>query len=80
MKKLVPDPPPTPFTCPLFTPDKATRTAMEYFELAIDALDRLPDYVVLEKQPDVGDALINLKIGRAFLMVAMEQSLGAAPG
>lgn len=73
MKKLVPDPPPIPSTSPVFSRDKAIRTAAEYFDMAIDALDRLPDHVVLEKQPDVGHALLNLKIGRAFLLVAMER-------
>ena len=79
MKKLVPDPPPIPSTSPLLNYDKVIHTAAEYFDMAIDSLDRLPDYVVLEKQPDVGHALINLKIGRAFLMVAMEKPAGRVP-
>lgn len=72
MKKHVPDPP--PYTCPVFTPDKAFNTATEYLNKAIDALDRLPDYVVLEKIPDLSGAIVDLKIGRAFLRVAMENS------
>lgn len=76
MKKLVPDPPPTPYTCPVFTHDKAVLTATEYIDKAIDALDRLPDYVVLEKQPDLGDALLDLKVGKAFLMVALGRTAG----
>ena len=77
MKKLVPDPP----TCisPVYSQDRSLNTAMDYINKAIEALDRLPDYVVLEKQPDVGDALIDLKIGRAFLMVAMQNPSASVP-
>jgi len=77
MKKLVPDPP--TYISPVYSQDRSLNTAMDYINKAIEALDRLPDYVVLEKQPDVGDALIDLKIGRAFLMVAMQNPSASVP-
>ena len=77
MKKLVPDPP--TYISPVYSQDRSLNTAMDYINKAIEALDRLPDYVVLEKQPDVGDALIDLKIGRAFLMVAMQNPPASVP-
>ena len=77
MKKLVPDPP--TYISPVYSQDRSLNTAMDYINKAIEALDRLPDYVVLEKQPEVGDALIDLKIGRAFLMVALQNPSVGVP-
>lgn len=65
MKKLVPDP-------PRISPEqKAIRSAAAHLENAIYAAASLPDPPTERYQPMLGDALLEMRMSRALLSVAL---------
>ncbi|MDU9389815.1 hypothetical protein ACIP1T_13490 [Pseudomonas japonica] len=79
MKKLVPDPPPTLSVRPGLTHDEAIRTADEHFKSALNSLTRLPLQLLPRNQDLLDAAVIDLRIGKALLSIALAPSTTSIP-
>lgn len=74
MKKLVPDPPHALHTLPGLSREDAMRHALEYLERAIVNVARLPDPPMEHEVQMVADALIDMRISKAMMTVAVAAS------
>jgi|GEM_PF-879494 len=79
MKKLVPDPPPVLCINPGVTHDQAVRNAADYLKKALGNASRLPQQPILKHQELLDDALLELKICRAYLQIALGTSTISTP-
>jgi len=78
MKKLVPDP---PVLCvgPGLSHEEAIRRAEEHLKKAITNICYLPCHASLEHQGMLSGAMLDLKISRALLTVALAKSPVTVP-
>ncbi|MFD2643449.1 hypothetical protein [Pseudomonas japonica] len=78
MKKLVPDP---PVLCvgPGLHHEEAVRKAEEHLKRAIHAASSLPDLPTERHQMMLSNALLNMRISKALLSVALSASSVAVP-
>lgn len=79
MKKLVPDPPPILCIKPGLTHDAAIHNAAEHLDKAFAAATLLPDQSKPKHQAHLSDALIHLRVSKAFLNVAQAASTSSMP-
>ncbi|MEE1920506.1 hypothetical protein V0R50_08645 [Pseudomonas sp. 148P] len=79
MKKLVPDPPATLCISPDLSHEEAIRRAEEYLKKALHLAGSLPDPIEERYQIMQSDALLDLRIAKAFLSVALSPSTEAVP-
>jgi len=79
MKKLVPDPPYALHTIPGLSREDAMRHALEYLEKAIVNVARLPDPPMEHEVQMLTDALIDLRVSKAMMTVAVAASTLSVP-
>jgi len=79
MKKLVPDPPARLCISPGLSHEEAIQRAYEYLKKGIDLAGLLPDPIEERHQNMQSDALLDLRIAKAFLSVALSPSTEAVP-
>ncbi|MHA6194042.1 hypothetical protein ACX3YG_06680 [Pseudomonas wadenswilerensis] len=71
MKKLVPDPPYALHTLPGLSREEAMGHAVEYLEKVLANLALLPDPLTERQKQMIADALIDLKVTKAMITVAL---------
>ncbi len=79
MKKLVPDPPYALHTKSGLTREEAMRHALEYLDKAIANMARLPDPPMEYEKQMLTDALIDMRVSKAMMTVAVAASTLSVP-
>ncbi|MHA6196398.1 hypothetical protein ACX3YG_18740 [Pseudomonas wadenswilerensis] len=79
MKKLVPDPPAVLCLSPGLSFEDALRRAEEYLKKAIHLAGSLPDPIEERYRIMQSDALLDLRIAKAFLSAALSAKTEAVP-
>ncbi|OAI95099.1 hypothetical protein [Pseudomonas putida] len=79
MKKLVPDPPPVLCVGPGLSHEEAVRRAAEHLKKAITAASSLPEPKTTRHRALLINALLDMKISKALLTVAMSESPVTVP-
>mgnify|MGYP003582370835 CR=1 FL=1 len=74
MKKIVPDPPPVPCVGPGLYHEEAIARAAEHFNEAIMGADSLPDTPTPRNEAGLSTILLNMRIAKALLGVALSAS------
>lgn len=74
MKKLVPDPPPTLCVGPGLSHEEAIKRASEHLNRAILRAAYLPDPPDARHREMLSDALLNMRISKALLALAVAES------
>ena len=79
MKKNVPDPPAVLCISPGLTHEEAVRHASDYITKAFAAVEKLPVQAEQPDQENLKETVLYLKIGKAFLTVALAASTITVP-
>jgi len=79
MKKSVPDPPAVLCVGPGLSHDDAIRYAQEYLQKAVTMATYLPSPSSLKHQRMLSDVLLDMKISKAFLTLALSASPVTVP-
>lgn len=79
MKKHVPDPPYTLHTLPGLSREDAMRHAVEYLDKALANVARLPEPSMEHEMQMLSDALIDMKVSKAMMTVAVAASTLSVP-
>ncbi|HCN44748.1 MAG TPA: hypothetical protein DIT18_03020 [Pseudomonas sp.] len=79
MKKLVPDPPPVLCVGPGLSHEESIRRAAEHLNKAITAASLIPEIEETRHQALMINALLDMKISKALLTVAMSESPVTVP-
>lgn len=74
MKKLVPDPPPVLCVGPGLSHDQALRKAVEHLKQAIEYASSLTDLKNEQNELSLSYALLDMRISKALLAIALAAS------